>query len=407
MSSIQRSLVKQVKGMLNRFPCVVLLGARQVGKSTMLRQIFPQAKIFDLEKNSDFNRIDNDPELFINEVEKPLIIDEAQLCPKLFNALRVAIDANRSLYGQFLLTGSSSPELLKNISESLAGRVAILEVPTFDWSEATQSSESNFVKNLAKPEALLSLKANLSKQELNELCLHGSYPEPFLRRDDTIFFENWMENYFKTYIDRDIRALFPTLNFDAFKKFIRMLAVSSGDLINASNFARSLDVSQPTIKKYFEIVEGTFLWRSLKCYSKNTKKRLVKMPKGHLRDPGLINYLLKNYSVDDLKSHPNFGKIWETFIIEQILKRLSGELIHADAFFYRTHNQSEIDLILEGKFGLVPIEIKSGSSTEASKLKVLENFIEEQQCPYGIVINNGDEVFKLSPKILQIPAIYL
>lgn len=131
------------------------------------------------------------------------------------------------------------------------------------------------------------------------------------------------------------------------------------------------------------------------------------MPKGYLKDTGLVNYFLKINSIDDLKSHPSYGHIWESFITEQIIKGIKENLIRCDFFHYRTSNQSEIDLILEGNFGTIPIEIKASSSTSKKQLRTMENFIAENNCQYGIVINNGVEVFKLSEKIIQIPAIYL
>ncbi|MCH2228399.1 MAG: DUF4143 domain-containing protein [Candidatus Caenarcaniphilales bacterium] len=186
-----------------------------------------------------------------------------------------------------------------------------------------------------------------------------------------------------------------------------MLAYSSGELINASNFARSLDVSQPTIKKYLEIVEGTFSWRSLSCYNKNTKKRLVKTPRGHLRDIGLINYFLNIGSIDNLKSRPQYGRIWESFIIEEIIKSVSLKHSRVKFYFYRTSNQSEIDLIIETKNSLIPVEIKSGSNTDIRKLQSLTNFISEHKCPFGILINKGEEIFMLSENIIQIPASFI
>lgn len=136
------------------------------------------------------------------------------------------------------------------------------------------------------------------------------------------FFDSWFDNYFKTYIERDVRSLFPTLRLDSFKKFIKMLAQSSGDIINYSDFARSLDVSQPNIKKYMEIADGTFIWRTLNSYTKNSKKNVIKMPKGHFRDSGLLCFLLNIHSVEQLQTHHSFGRIWESFVIEQLLATL-------------------------------------------------------------------------------------
>ncbi|RLA65884.1 MAG: ATP-binding protein [Epsilonproteobacteria bacterium] len=407
MYAKRKNIVNSVGYLLKSFPSVVLLGARQVGKSTLLRRCLPEADYFDLEVESDWNRVSSDPHLLFNELKGPFVFDEAQLSPKLFKALRVEIDKDRKTNGRFLLSGSSSPELLKNITETLAGRCAILEIGTFDWSESGQKEQSKFFENLASIDDLLKLKPIHTHSELLDYCLYGGYPDPFLKRSDKNYYDIWYKDYIKSYVERDIRALFPTLNLDAYKRFIKMMATATGEIINASNFARSLDVSQPTVKKYLEIIEGTFLWRKLAPYDKVLKKRVVKMPRGHLRDTGLTNYFLNIYSTSDLKAHHLFGRIWEGFITEQILKNLENSLIRHKAYFYRTNNQAEIDLILEGRFGIIPIEIKSGSTTSKGQLKTLSNFIKENKCPFGIVINNGTEIFKISDSIIQIPAIFI
>lgn len=407
MYTSRKSLIKSIEYLMKNFPVVAILGARQVGKSTLVNEICAnQGHVFDLESEKDLKRIE-DPELLFKEAKPPYFFDEAQLSPELFKAIRVEVDKTRQINGRFLLSGSSSPLLIKNISETLAGRIAILEISTFDWAECKNQKQSKFYTALENLDELLKLKPLYSHADLLDFCLHGGYPEPFLKRDNRTFYDLWFTNYFKTYIERDVASLFPNLNLDAFKRFIRMISTATGEIINASNFARSLDVSQPTIKKYLEIMEGTFLWRKLSSYEGSETKRVVKMPKGHIRDTGLINYLLNIHTVSDLKGHQQYGRIWESFVIEQILKGLETNLIKHNAYFYRTNNQNEIDLILEGRFGIIPIEIKSGSSTSKKDLKTLETFITKHNLPFGIVVNNGDEIFKISEKIIQIPAIFL
>lgn len=406
MDYIERSLERKIKDLLGKFPVVVLLGARQVGKSVLLKRILPRAKFFDLEDEQDFHLAENDPLIIFQDYPKPIVFDEAQLSIKLFKALRVEVDKTNH-NGQFLLSGSSSPELLDNISETLAGRVAIVEVPCFDLSESHGVSKSLFLANISSLNDLKKLKPVNKIKDVFDSCLFGGYPQPFLLHQDLDYFDAWMSNYFKTYIDRDVRALFPTLKLDSFKKFIRMMARSSGEIINYSNFAKSLDVSQPTIKKYFEIADGTFIWRMQPPYTKNTKKTVIKMPKGHLRDSGLLCYLLNINTQDELKNHPQFGHIWESFIIEQIIKMTNLSYSKYEFYFYRTKAKSEIDLILNGRFGLVPIEIKSGISTTLKQITALKNFIAENDCPLAIVINRGNEIKMLADKIIQVPVMYI
>lgn len=406
MTDEKRISYESISYMLNNFPCVAIIGARQVGKSTLMHHLLPHAPFFDLEKESDFARISRDSEFFLKDNPTPLCIDEAQLYPPLFEALRVQIDAHRAQPGQYLITGSSSPELLSSISESLAGRVAIVELGTFTTAECAGKGIPEFYTRLKSGDfaKMALLETQITKEDVYDTLFYGGYPEPFLKRQDKQYYDLWMENYFRTYIDRDIRRLFPQLNMDAYKRFIKMLAFSSGDLINISNFSTSLDVSQPTAKSYFDIAEGTFLWRRMPSFHSNGLKSLIKMPKGHLRDTGLINYLLNINNVEQLKSHPHYGKIWEVFIIEQILKNAQASMLKHQAYFYRTRGQAEIDLILETPHGLIPIEIKAGINIQEKQLQAMKNFIKEFNCPIGFVINNAEKVVNLTEQIVQIPA---
>ena len=275
-----RNIQKHILELLDNFPAVVVLGARQVGKSTLLKSLLPDAISFDLERRSDFQRVSDDPELIFREADGPYVFDEAQLAPSLFNALRVEIDRDRERKGRFLLSGSSSPQLLNHVTETLAGRCAIVELGTFSWNEGLDKPASAFYTSLSSLEQLKTLPSLNNYAELLAQCLSGGYPEPFLNRGNELFFDQWMESYIQSYIERDIRRLFPTLNLDAYQRFTKMLCFASGDIINLSNFSRSLGVSQPTVKKYIEIMEGTFMWRTLRSYEKSQSKSVVKMSKG-------------------------------------------------------------------------------------------------------------------------------
>lgn len=407
INMLNRNLKEKTLQYLEMFPCVVLLGARQVGKSTLLKQVLPTAKFYDLENLNDFDYINNDPKLFLDSQSTPLVIDEAQFCPDIFKALRVKIDEAREVNGRFLLSGSSSPELLHRISESLAGRVATIDVPCLAWNEALERPLSNIYARLDDPDSFLSLPSHYSLDELYEFCFYGLYPEAFLKRkNDHDYYKVWQENYIRTYIERDIRALFPNLELDKYKKLILMLAQSSSETIKYANFASSLDISEPTVKNYLEIAEGTFIWSRLRAFDKNTKKRLIKMPKGYLRDTLLINYIYRLNDIEQMLSRPDFGLIWESFIIEQLHKNLRFTLSQIKLYYYRTQNGAEIDLIIETPKALIPVEIKSGSSFKKEQITNLKNFIDEFSSPYGLIINNGSEIRKLADKIYQVPAIF-
>jgi len=409
MHTLKRNYQQTIPSLLELFPAVVLLGARQVGKSTLVKSLLPKAKYFDLEKEQDYNRIEHAPELVFNEFPNEIIFDEAQRLPKLFQYLRVEIDKNREKNGRFLITGSSSPELLKHINESLAGRCAIVQVNGLAWNEAAKKPMSTIYQMIANKniKQLHHLNANQEYIDLLQYCLIGAYPEVYVKKEHQLFIEQWRESYVQSYIERDIRSLFPNLNINTYRRFVKMSALATGEILNYSNFSRSLDISQPSIKHYFDILEGTFIWRTIPAYDKNLKKRMIKMPKGYIKDTGLVNHFMNIASSDDLISHPKFGHIWESFVIEQIIKGFKESLIKCDFYHYRTSNHSEIDLILEGNFGIVPIEIKSSTVTSKKQLRTMENFIKENDLDYGLLINNAEEIYPLSEKIYQIPAKFL
>jgi len=406
MHNVTRAALQSIRYLLKHFPCVAVIGARQTGKTTLLKQVLPDGPFFDLEKTGDLDRISHDPDFFLSQFDEPIAIDEAQALPSLFTSLRVAVDANRNKNGRFLISGSSYPALLTHITESMAGRIAIFQLEGLSLNEAWGKPVSPLYELLIRRDVrkMLALEPRYTAKLLFEKCFFGSYPEPFLRdRRDRKLFTLWMENYTQSYVRRDVRNLFPHMDIESYRRFIGMLAGSSGQILNYSDFARSLDVSQPTIKSYFQIAHGTFIWRMIPSYQKQVRKRIVKMPKGHMRDTGLLNHTMKIQDVAALHSHPLVGRIWETFVIEELLKGFGNTLTPVEPFYYRTSNGAEIDLILEGSFGLIPFEIKLGSSVQPGKLTALEDFIQEHNLPFGIVLNNASEPARITRNILQLP----
>ena len=409
MQGMKRQYEKLIHEYLSYFPCVVLVGARQTGKSTLIDMLADGREVFDLEVRADYNQIAQDPDLFLRLNNQPIAIDEAQLLPELFPALRVAIDKDRKAYGRYLLTGSSSPALLSSISESLAGRVGIIEIAPFSFSE-TQATDSPGLLGLfagdVAPVDILQLfptsDRNEKSQAVDKYWMEGGYPEPWLRDTDR-FKEVWYEQYLRTYVERDIARLFPNLNANRFRRFIELLAGCSGTVINYSNIARILEVSQPTARDYFRIAHGTFLWRTLPAYSKNISKRVSRHPRGYLRDTGLLHHLLQIPSHRRLLGHPQMGNSWEGMVIEEILRSLNAAGVQYSAYYYRTSAGAEVDLVLEGKFGLIPIEIKHTQSLNLRHLRPIRDFINEFDCAFGIVVSRDEKVRMHDEKILGIP----
>lgn len=388
------------------FPCVALIGPRQCGKTTLLQKLSAGWRIFDLEKQSDIQNIVQDPDLFLRLNPDNVAIDEAQLLPELFPALRVAIDSDRQRAGRFVITGSSSPNLVRSISESLAGRIGIIEMAPFSFSETRQALSPPFFQLLAGGAPVTTMVNELEMlgdiRDVHDFWFRGGYPEPWLKPVKR-FHATWMNQYVGTYLYRDVAKLFPGINENRFRQFVQILAGVSGNVINYSNVARSLGVSQPTVRDYFQIVDGTFLWRTIPAYTRNALKRIVKHPKGYLRDSGLLHHLLRIPDLNLLVTHPVMGRSWEGLVIEEIIRGLNALGTGFDYYYYRTGGGAEVDFVLHGEFGLIPFEIKYTQTVPARQLRALKDFIREQGCPFGVVINNDERPRMLDESIAGIP----
>lgn len=403
---MERHYKQVLEKYLKIFPCVAILGARQCGKTTFLSQLPSGFRVFDIEKDSDLELVSRDPDLFLRLYPHTIAIDEAQLLPKLFPALRVAIDADRSRMGRFVLTGSSSPRLLGSLSESLAGRIGLIEMAPFSAGEAYGLGLGAFLSWFASPKENprpeLFGKPRLTVSQSHEYWFRGGYPEPWVR-NDPIVTKAWLEGYTQTYLQRDIARYFPRIDSERFRRFLRTLSAMSGTVINVAELARSLGVSQPTAADYLEIANGTFIWRSLPAFGKKPIARLVRHPKGYLRDSGVLHHFLHIRDTDHLLTHPALGGSWEGMVIEQILRGLQALDVVVEASYYRTRTGSEVDLILEGDFGLVPIEIKHSQRLSARELAGLKQFMQERDCAWGFVITNGESPGWLDEKIVEVP----
>ncbi|MCF6300490.1 MAG: ATP-binding protein [Proteobacteria bacterium] len=316
---------------LASFPCVTLLGARQVGKSTLAKFILKDYKhsiYLDLEDPRDLAKL-QEPLAFLEANNDRLIcIDEVQRKPEVFQFFRVYLDNNNRV-GQLLLLGSASRDLIKQSSESLAGRISYIEINPFVACEVS---------------------------DLNKLWVQGGYPMSYQLDAEMSF--DWRINYIRTFLERDIPQLGINIPAETLRRFWTMLAHCNGSLLNASNLASSMGVSIPTIKNYIDILEGTFIIRQLRPYHSNTKKRLIKSPKVYIRDTGLIHCLLGIESYNDLLGHPALGNSYEAFVVESILEVFPR---HASSF-YRSSGGAEVDLILQKGDKTIAIEIKSSQA---------------------------------------------
>lgn len=391
---------------LSLFPCVAIIGVRQCGKTSLIHQLPRKWNHYDLEKIQDRDLIQANPDLFLRLNPENITIDESQLLPEIFPALRVAIDHQREQCGRFIITGSSSPGLVRSISESLAGRIAIIEMEPFNLAEANEKPVSDLYHFIKERNLLQHIDKIIPVHSLNQLMRHwleGGYPEQWIKNSKR-FRNLWMQNYIQTYLDRDILRSFPKLNRDKYRLFTQLLSQLSGQIINYSNVSRILGVSQPTAREYFEIAQGTFIWRHLPAYEKNATKRIIKHPKGYLRDTGLQHHLLHVYDQNELLTHPQMGHSWEAMVSENIIRGLKSLGVQFEYYHYRTGAGAEVDLILDGGFGLLPIEIKFAQNITNKSLRPLRDFIQDYSCEYGLIIHNNESVQLYDEKIIGIPA---
>jgi len=409
----KRHIKNKIDHLLGMFPVVAIIGARQCGKSTLARQLRPEWDYYDLESPGDYQLVSDDPTAFFALHKNHLIIDEAQQYPNLFRVLRGVIDANRKLKGRFILTGSSSPHIVKAITESLAGRIATVEMWPFKQGEFYEKETSRIYGLLTAGNTRASdfrrLQPVIEPSQSARVWFRGGFPEPLIESEhNPEFLRQWQENYLADYVARDIRALFPRLKIHNFRRFLTLLAQFSGHQLNMSDMARALEISVSTVKDYLDIIHQTFIWRNLSPYTKNSLKKVQKAMKGFFRDQGLLHYFLKIADVDQLLLHPVAGFSFESFVIEEIIRGLQTTMATGLEFnYYRTIDKSEVDLIIEGNFGAVPIEIKLSSVIRRQSLRGLENFLKDRQCAFGILVNRGRRVEFITDKIIQIPVHYL
>ena len=335
---LQRNIEADLQKYLKIFPVVALLGPRQCGKSTLVKQYILQhenAVYLDLQNLEDLNKI-KDPRLYFKaNSDKIICLDEIQLVPDLFSILRSEVDNNRK-NGRFILLGSASRDLVQKSSESLAGRIGYLALTPFLLSE---------VPDIA----------------LKTVWNRGGFPDSLLAEMDE-FSSIWRENFIKTYIERDLPQLgfqIPSLQL---RRFLTMCAHNQGQTLNLSKMGSSLDLSHPTIRKYVDIFEQTFIIRSLPPFEINVKKRLVKSPKIYVRDTGLLHQLLGIKNEEALFGHPVFGASWEGLVIEQLLS-----VLNCPAYFFRTATGDEMDIVLQINDKLIAIECKASTSPQLSK----------------------------------------
>ncbi|NOU35895.1 MAG: ATP-binding protein [Kiritimatiellaceae bacterium] len=338
MKYLNRTLQDALKNRLKQFPAVAVLGPRQCGKSTLARHVIENldAVYLDLEIPSHLNKL-NDAESFLRANKDRLVcLDEVQRAPELFPILRGLCDEKRTP-GRFLILGSASPELLRQSSESMAGRIAYLDLTPFLISE-------------------------LKSGDLSRHWLRGGFPDSFLATSDEASLI-WRQNFIRTYLERDLRLYETSLSETTMRRLWTMLAHANGQTLNAAKLAESIGVSAPTIRRYIDFLEHTYMLRQLHPWFVNVKKRLVKSPKLLFRDTGLLHALLNIQDRNSLFGHPVYGCSWESYVAAQLAGAADGQW---NFYYYRTAKGDELDLVLQRGDRLMAVECKASASPQPS-----------------------------------------
>ena len=372
----RRQHINAVLRLLKRHPVVAILGARQVGKTTLARQLVDLQRgpstTFDLENPTDLARLD-DPMLAFHELRGLVVLDEIHRRPDLFPALRVLADRPRST-SRFLVLGSASPALLRQSSESLAGRIAFYELPGLALTE-------------------------VGAKELDTLWIRGGFPRSYLARSARESME-WRQDFIRTFLERDIPQLGITIGARTLHRFWSMLAHYHGQIWNASEFSRSFGVADTTVRNYLDILTATFMIRQLPPWTENVGKRQVKSPKIYLADSGLLHAILGLKTRRDVEGHPKLGASWEGFLLQALIQQLGAR--NEQCYFWATHAGAELDLLVLHGRHRHGFEIKR---TTAPKItRSIHSALADLKLTRLDIVHAGKDTFPLAHRVRAVAA---
>ena len=393
----RREAEERIKNINDTFRVLVVTGPRQVGKSTLLESLKPEnMQKITLDDMVLRDLAQNDPKQFIESFDKPLFIDEIQYAPELFSYIKMEVDKDKER-GQYWLSGSQAFELMKGVTESLAGRAGIVRMNSFTYNEIVKNENSELfdLDNLKE-------KEYIDVNKVFELIFNGGMPELYdiqnMDRND------FYSSYVDTYIERDVRQIKDIGNVEAFKNFMRVLAVRTGTTLNYSSIANEVGVSDKTIKAWISVLGNTGLIYLLEPYSASTIKRVTRMPKIIFMDMGLACYLANWDSARALQLSSEAGRYFESYVVSEIIKNYDNKGIKLDITHFRCKEDEEIDLIIRKNNTLYPIEIKKTASPKKEMIKNFK-FLEKEGVKVGKggIICNYDKLMKLDENNYIIP----
>jgi predicted AAA+ superfamily ATPase len=408
IAMLRRHIIDRLLDGLADTPAVLVNGARQTGKSTLVQsaELAGQNRQYlTFDDPGILGAAKRDPNGFVAGLNMPVTLDEVQHVPEIFPVIKAAIDRKRQP-GQFLLTGSANVMLLPKLSESLAGRMEVLTLWPFSQGEIHGVRE-NFVDTLfsQKPVGWTGKIATIPRNELLETALVGGYPLAIARQSATRR-DAWFQSYVMTMLQRDIRDLANIADVTAVPRLLSVVAARAGGLLNFADLSRSVALPQTTLKRYFALLEGTFLVQLLRPWARNLGKRIIQTPKVYLNDTGLLAYLL-GATVDRLKAEGNLaGAVLENFVLMELRKQSTWSTAQPDLFYWRTASGQEVDVVLEDRAGrVVGVEVKAAATLSANDVRGLQALATAagKHWVRGVVFYTGTEVIPFSANLHGIP----
>jgi predicted AAA+ superfamily ATPase len=351
----KRTLAHKLRQAAQQFPVVTVTGPRQSGKTTLVQAVFKNHQYVSLELPDQREFALEDPRGFIAQFEGPVILDEVQRAPDIFSYLQVLVDEHRHWAGRFILTGSQNFLLLQSISQSLAGRCAVLHLLPFSLAELERR----------KPVGLETLGTTIPRnlrppgRGLLETLFTGFYPRI---HDKRLPARDWLAAYYQTYLERDMRNILNVGDIEAFSRFVRLCAGRCGQLLNLSGLASDCGISHTTAKRWISVLEASFIVTLLRPHYKNFGKRLIKSPKLYFLDTGLLCFLLQIRSAEELFHRAERGAIFENFVIAELYKIFSHHGEQPSLYFWRDATGHEVDILIDLGIRIIPIEVKSGQT---------------------------------------------
>ncbi len=369
---IERKLSSAIRRLQNKFPILAITGPRQSGKTTLIKNLFPDYQYITLENADIRERAFIDPNAFLKTYSNKVVFDEIQQAPFLFSYLQTKVDNDKQM-GQYILSGSQNFQLLQSISQSLAGRVALFQLMPFDFDEL--------------------LSTQLLSKNWHRAAFQGFYPAIF---DRDIEPTDYYRNYIETYIERDVRQLVNVRDLRLFRLFLKYCAGHAGQMLNIQKIANEVGISQPTAQAWLSVLETSYIVFLLPPYYQNFNKRLVKTPKLYFYDTGLLCYLLEMNRSADLDSYYQRGAIFENLIIAELHKTQLHHYQKQQLYFWRDNNQLEVDVMYEKLNRLYIAEIKSAETINTSYFKNMQVFskISKAHTPHTSLIYGGVESYQ-------------